>query len=66
MLSLTYYVSQCHKILLENSQFEEQYSFLYEGINRNNSLAKRYSFINLFRKMLFIAFTIFFYEKPLI
>ncbi|CAD8104463.1 unnamed protein product [Paramecium primaurelia] len=60
------FVCSQHPILYENQQFSEHYSSLYEGINTNNLLAKNYCIVNLIRKALFIFFTVYFYELPLL
>ncbi|CAD8148259.1 unnamed protein product [Paramecium pentaurelia] len=60
------FVCSQHPILYENKQFSESYSSLYEGINTNNLLAKNYCIVNLIRKALFIFFTVYFYELPLL
>ncbi|CAD8193538.1 unnamed protein product [Paramecium octaurelia] len=60
------FVCSQHPILYVNKQFSYYYSSLYEGINTNKNLAKNYCIVNLIRKTMFIFFTVYFYELPLL
>ncbi|CAD8129010.1 unnamed protein product [Paramecium sonneborni] len=60
------FVCSQHPILYQNKKFSQNYSSLYEGINTNKHLAKNYCIVNLIRKTMFIFFTVYFYELPLL
>ncbi|CAD8170741.1 unnamed protein product [Paramecium octaurelia] len=60
------FVCSQHGILYESKVFSKYYCSLYEGINTKQKLSRNYCQVNLFRKALFIFFTVYFYEVPLL
>jgi len=63
---LNYKVSNSHETLLENKSFICIFGSLYEGINIKSSICRTYSFVNLIRKCLFIFFTVYYYDDPIL
>ncbi|CAD8059012.1 unnamed protein product [Paramecium sonneborni] len=66
MFKLYSFVCSQHSILYESLIFQNQYSSLYEGLNTKTILGRNYCFVNLMRKTMFIFFTVYFYENPLL
>ncbi|CAK69158.1 unnamed protein product (macronuclear) [Paramecium tetraurelia] len=60
------FVCSQHRILYESKVFSKYYCSLYEGINTKQRLSRNYCYVNLMRKALFIFFTVYFYEVPLL
>ncbi|CAD8078874.1 unnamed protein product [Paramecium primaurelia] len=66
MYQLYEFVSSKHYLLLNHFSFSRKYSSLYEGIDYENKIAKKYCYFNLIRKIAFIVSIVVLYEKPIL